>query len=78
MNVYVGKIIEIDEEEINLTFMEKLGNVEGCYRWATRPDELWVVGKDILSTLTPPAPIGRPQRAFRLCPLDAEIISHLY
>ena len=41
-NVYVGKITEIDEEEINVTFMESFGNVEGCYRWPTRPDELWV------------------------------------
>ena len=46
--VYVGKITEIDEEEINVIFMESFGNVEGCYRWPTRPDELWVVGKDIL------------------------------
>ena len=76
--VYVGKVTEIDEEEINVTFMESFGNVEGCYRWPTRPDELWVVGKDILATLTSPAPTGRSQRAFRLCPLDAEIISHLY
>ena len=38
--VYVGKITEIDEEEINVTFMESFGNVEGCYRWPTRPGEL--------------------------------------
>ena len=30
--VYVGKITEIDEEGINVTFMERFGNVEGCYR----------------------------------------------
>ena len=76
--VCVGKITDIDEEESNVTIMESFGNVEGCYRWPTRSDELWIVGKDILATLTPPAPTGSSQRAFRLCLLDAEIISHLY
>ena len=46
--VCVGNITDIDEEESNVTFMESFGNVEGCYRWPTRPDELLIVGKDIL------------------------------
>ena len=36
-----------------------------------------VLGKDNLTTLAPPAPTGRSQHAFRQCPLDAEIVSHL-
>ena len=58
--------------------MESVGNIEGCYRWPTHPDEIWVVSKDILATLTPPTPTDRSQRAFRLRHLDAEITSHLY
>ena len=42
------------------------------------PDDIWVVGKDnITTTLVPTAPTGRSQYVFRLCPLDAEIVSHL-
>ena len=42
-----------------------------------RSGDLWVIGKDNLATLAPPAPIGRSQLVFRQCPLDAEIVSHL-
>ena len=42
-----------------------------------RPDDLWVIGRDNLTTLAPPAPTGRSQHVFRQCPLDAEIVSHL-
>ena len=42
-----------------------------------RPEDLWVIGKDNLTTLAPPAPTGRSQHVFRQCPLDAEIVSHL-
>ena len=42
-----------------------------------RPDDLWVIDKDYLATLAPPAPKGRAQHVFRQCPLDAEIVSHL-
>ena len=42
-----------------------------------RPDDLWVVGKDNLATLAPPAPIVRSQHVLKLCTLDAEIVTHL-
>ena len=42
-----------------------------------RPDDLWVVSKDNLATLVPPAPTGRSQHVFRRCLLEAEIASHL-
>ena len=42
-----------------------------------RPEDLWVIGKDNLTTLVPPAPTGRSQHVFRQCPLYAEIIFHL-
>ena len=38
-----------------------------------RPDDLWVIGKDNLTTIGPPAPTGRSQHV--QCPLDAEIVS---
>ena len=38
-----------------------------------RPGDLWVISKDNLATLAPPAPTGRSQHVFRQCPLDAEI-----
>ena len=40
-------------------------------------DYLWVISKDNLATLAPPAPIGRSQHVFRQCPLDTEFVSHL-
>ena len=42
-----------------------------------RPDDLWVIGKDNLETLAPPAPTGRSYHVFRQSPLDADIVSHL-
>ena len=42
-----------------------------------RPENLWVIGKDNLTTLAPPAATGRSQHVFRQCPLDAEIVFHL-
>ena len=42
-----------------------------------RPGDLWVIDKDNLATSAPPAPIRRSQHVFRLCPFDAEIVSHL-
>ena len=42
-----------------------------------RPVNLWVIGKDIMATLAPPAPTGRSQHVLRQWPLGAEIVSHL-
>ena len=42
-----------------------------------RPEDLWVIDKDNLTTLSLPAPTGRSQHVFSQCPLDAEIVSHL-
>ena len=42
-----------------------------------RPEDLWVIGKDNLTILAPPAPTGRSQHVFWQCPLDSEIVSHL-
>ena len=38
-----------------------------------RPDDLWVIGKDNLTPLVPPAPTGSSQHVFRQCSLNAEI-----
>ena len=43
-----------------------------------RPEDLWVIGKDRLTTLAPPVPTMRAQHILRPCPLDAEIVSHLH
>ena len=42
-----------------------------------RHDHLWVIGKDNLTKVDPPAPTGRSQHVFRQCPLDAEMVTHL-
>ena len=39
--------------------------------------DLWVIVKDNLTTLAPPAPTGRSQHVFRQWPLGAEIVSYL-
>ena len=42
-----------------------------------RPEDQWVIDKDNLRTLAPPAPTGRSRHVFRQCQLDADIVSHL-
>ena len=42
-----------------------------------RPEDIWVISKDNLTTLSPPAPTDKLQHVFRQYPLDAEMLSHL-
>ena len=42
-----------------------------------RPEDLWVIGKDNLTTLAHLVLTGRSQQVFRQCPLHAEIVHYL-
>ena len=42
-----------------------------------RSEAQWVICKDSLTTLAPPAPTGRSQHVFRQCLLVAKIVFHL-
>ena len=54
-----------------------IGYVGWVVTLGPRPGDLWIIGKDNLATLTPPAPTCRSQHVFRQCSLYAEFISHL-
>ena len=38
--MYVGKAVDVRNDDITFTFMEECGKVEGCYKWPSPPDEL--------------------------------------
>ena len=52
---YVGKVLDDDEEDTFITFMETKGrgaNLAFC--WPKRSDDVWVEHKDVLETIDPP------------------------
>lgn len=49
--MYVGKAVDVRNDDITVTFMEECGKVEGCYKWPSPPDELKIPVLDIVITI---------------------------
>ena len=64
--VYVGKALDVRNDEITITFMEECGKVEGCYKWPSPPDELKIPVSDIVKTINEPVPTGKSKRFFKI------------
>ena len=60
---YVGKIVDTDDNEFEISFMEKKKNL---YRWPSKPDEIWVDADKIVCKIDEPKPTGKSSRLFKL------------
>ena len=71
---YIGKVIEFDEDEVNIDFMEQAGKVATNFKWPALKDELWVPVNDILLVISQPTTSGKSQRLYKL---GGEIVDNI-
>lgn len=63
---YIGRVIEIDEEDALINFMCNAGKYADAFKWPTREDEIWVKRTNILTILDEPKPHGKTKRIFKI------------
>ena len=64
--VYVGKAVDVRNDDITVTFMEECGKVEGCYKWPSPLDELKIPLSDIVKTINETVPTEKSKRFFKI------------
>ena len=72
---YIWKIVDSDENEVEVLFMEIK---KGLYQWPRREDRIWVDKSDVICSIKSPVPTGKSQRMFRVDASDLSIILALF
>lgn len=70
---YIGEIMNVEEEDILIDFMEsgcKNGKVPDVFRRPMRPDKVWVQKENILTNVEKPVPSGKSKRLFKISGLN--------
>lgn len=77
---YIGKVTEVDEEEqeVQINFMTKAGKYGDTYKWPSEKDEIWIQSTHILMEISPPNPVGKTSRFFRIEKEVEEAISNKF
>jgi len=73
-NWYVGRVTDIDENEVMINFMCRAGKYEDAFKWPAKKDEIWVDQTQILSILDEPVPHGKTKRCFKI---PTEVFNHI-
>ena len=68
---YVGKVVDMDEEEFEITFMESGSKVQKSLKWPRVEDKLWVSKQDVMCKVQEPQAIGKGKRTYRLVEEDS-------
>ena len=66
INVYIGKIVEVDEHDVFITFME--ASTTSTFKWPKYEDSVWVAKGLVLSVLPAPEKVGKSGRSSRFNP----------
>lgn len=71
---YIGRILEVNPEEVKVTFMERAGSLMSyTFCWPFRKDILWVSLKDVIIKVSKPEEYGSRRRpTMKLCDLDLQ------
>jgi hypothetical protein len=72
--VYIGKIIDIDEESVQVKFMENGSKIKECLRWPTKEDIIWIEPDTILCKVHEPVHSGKGKRFFKISDEDKKKI----
>ena len=70
-NVYIGKIVEVDEHDVFITFMEASTTdltITSTFKWPKYEYIVWVAKGLVLSVLPPPEKVGKSGISFRFNP----------
>lgn len=60
---YIGKILDIDEEDVQVTFMEK---AKAMYKWPLTPDVIWCDKANVIYKIDNLEPSGKSERFWKL------------
>lgn len=68
----------MDEEEqgVQINTMTKAGKYGDAYKWPSEKDEIWIQSTHILMEISPPNPVGKTSRFFRIEKEVEEAISN--
>ena len=72
---YIGAIIDTDDEEYEVRFMEAR---KQFFQWLRKDDVLWINHEKILTKIKAPEATGKTERMFKLLDSDKENILKLY
>lgn len=67
---YVGKVINVDDDTYEVTFMEQGSKVKDCLKQPTKPDIIWIDAKDIICKVKEPLFTGKGKRFFKITESD--------
>lgn len=68
------KEIDVENNTIEVTFMEEKSNKVKAYRWPKIPDELEMEVNDVICRIDEPIPTGKSKRLFKLKESDIEMV----
>ena len=65
--MYVGKVLQVDEEDqdTQMSFMEKTRTQPVSFKWPLTPDKIWVAFDKILGIIEQPSSHGRSNHLFQ-------------
>ena len=78
---YIGKMVEVDEEdkEAYVTFMvADKSRTPLIFSWPNYEDKVWVKLNHILCEVSPPTPIGKSERSYKLKESMESFIEDIY
>ena len=67
--IYIGKVAEVEEEDevAYIAFMvADKSRTPLIFSWPNYEDKVWIKFKHILCEVSPPTPIGKSQRSYKL------------
>ena len=70
-NVYIGRIVEVDEHDVFITFMEASTThltTTSTFKWPKYEDSVWVAKGLVLSVFPAPEKVGKSGRSFGFNP----------
>lgn len=68
--VYIGKIVQSDSEQYEITFMESGSKIKDCLKWPSREDKIWIDKGAVICIVDEPKPTGKGRRLFKLSDND--------
>lgn len=75
--IYVGRVVDCDDGQYEVTFMEHGSKIKDCLKWPKNEDKIWIEAKHIVCKVDEPIPTGRGKRMFKLSEVDGLKIKEL-
>ena len=66
----IGKVVDIDEGQYEISFMESVSKVKNCLKWPKREARIQVEPENIIAKVNEPVATGRGKRMFKLSESD--------